>query len=208
MLLIVLLWQYRQQHVLLSWMRAGAKKLPPDLSLPYDEIAACHYRAREQSRKRKRKRKRRLQGFLSVYHRVINNIPDVALITDQQGRLLGFNRKAQEILGLDRRLDIGNKVDFMLRGEGAEGFWERMQSADSVLLRLLSESNYVLEFVQLFFQKGEVLLLARDVSKYYQEQARRKAFVENALHELRTPLTVLCGFFEIMQHQEDIPEKW
>lgn len=70
MLLIVLLWQYRQQHILLSWMRAGAKKLPPDLSLPYDEIAACHYRAREQSRKRKH----RLQGFLSVYHRVINNI--------------------------------------------------------------------------------------------------------------------------------------
>lgn len=132
----------------------------------------------------------------------------MALIIDQQGRLLGFNRKAQEILGLDRRLDIGNKIDFMLRGEGAEGFWERMQSADSVLLRLLSESNYVLEFVQLSFQKGEVLLLARDVSKYYQEQARRKAFVENASHELRTPLTVSCGFLEIMQHQEDIPEKW
>ena len=66
----------------------------------------------------------------------------MALIIDQRGRLLGFNRKAQEILGLDRRLDIGNKVDFILRGEGAEGFWERMQSADSVLLRLLSESNY------------------------------------------------------------------
>lgn len=129
MLLIVLLWQYRQQHILLSWMRAGAKKLPPDLSLPYDEIAACRYRAREQSRKRKH----RLQGFLSVYHRVINIFPDVALIIEQQGRLLGFNRKAQEILGLDRRLDIGNKVDFMLRGEGAEGFWERMQSADSLI---------------------------------------------------------------------------
>ena len=48
------------------------------------------------------------------------------------------------------------------------------------------------------YGEGQLLLLARDVSRQMRLEAMRKDFVANASHELRSPLTVISGYLETL----------
>ena len=191
--LFFLLRGYRQQKRLLQWLDRGGKPPLPRLDYPLSACARLISRQREQSRKRKR----RLQRVLSLFRELVNAVPDAAVIVDARGCLVNFNRRAQEILGLERRLDIGVPIDYLLRGEGVDSFWRQMKSRSRFLLRLISSENCWLEFSKVMLAQENVLLIARDVTSEVSLDLKRKAFIDNASHELKTPITVLRGFLEV-----------
>ncbi len=191
--LFFLLRNYRQQKRLLQWIDHGGKPPLPRLDYPLSACARLISRQREQSRKRKR----RLQRVLSLFRELVNAVPDAAVIVDKRGCLVNFNRRAQEILGLERRLDIGVPIDYLIRGEGVDSFWRQMKSGSRFLLRLISSENCWLEFSKVMLAQENVLLIARDVTSEVSLDLKRKAFIDNASHELKTPITVLRGFLEV-----------
>lgn len=194
---------YRERQ-LLQWVRRGMKNPLPSLPEPLDELVSRVARQREQARKRKR----RLQNYLKSFRELTEAVPDIALIADKQGRLVGFNRHAQTVFRLNRRLDMGNLIDYVVRVEGVESFWTAMQGRSTLTVRLLSDDQSRYEFLRLPLQQGNTLLIARDITELMTLDSKRKAFIDNASHELKTPLTVIMGFLEVMQHQQDIPERW
>lgn len=57
----------------------------------------------------------------------------------------------------------------------------------------------VLEIRIMGYGAGQLLLMARDITRVRQLEGMRKEFVANVSHELKTPLTVLQGYLEMMQ---------
>ena len=201
-LLFFLFYTYRQQERLLKWVSGGCKCPPPKLDYPLSACVRLIFRQRERSRKHKR----RLRRLLSLFRELVNAVPDAAFIIDKYGCLINFNRRAQEMLGLDRRLDVGAPIDYLIRGEGVASFWREMQGNSRFLLRLISSDNCWLEFSKVMLAKDNALLISRDVTRVINLDLKRKAFIDNASHELKTPITVLRGFLEVFA-RNDLPPK-
>ncbi len=199
-LLFLLFWQ---QHRLLLWVRAGCKPPVPFLFSPFAEIAQRLLRQREQARKRKR----RLQRMLLFFREVAGAVPDASVVVNRDGVLVSFNRRAQQLLGLDKNQDSGRPIDHFVRSASMDSFWQKIREHDQLQLRLISDENCWLEFSRVPLTQGNSLLIARDVSSTMILDVKRKAFIDNASHELKTPITVIRGFLEVMT-PETLPEKW
>ncbi|SUO94500.1 Phosphate regulon sensor protein phoR [Suttonella ornithocola] len=195
---------YYQQKRLLNWSQGTMKTLPEHLSPQLTVIAYRMLRQKEQGKRRKK----RLQRFLVAYRELVEAMPDIALLTNEDGYLLGFNRRAQETLALSKRLDIGRRIDHLIRVEGIDVFSQAFQQDKPLVVRLLSQENLQLEFLRVPLAQGNILYLARDVTARLDLDARRKAFIDNASHELKTPLTVIMGFSEVLKVQTNLPEQW
>lgn len=193
-----------QQKRLLKWSQGAMKTLPKHLSPQLTEVAHWMLRQKAQGKRRKKQ----LQRFLAAYREFVEAMPDIALLTNEDGYLLGFNRRAQVALGLNKRLDIGRRIEHLIRAEGVDNFSQAFQKDKSLVARLLSEENLQLEFLRVPLAQGNILYLARDVTARLDLDARRKAFIDNASHELKTPLTVIMGFSEILKAQPNLPEQW
>lgn len=201
-LLFFLFYNYRQQKKLLQWVSAGCKSAPPNLHYPLSACARLIVHQRERARKRKRRMRRLIAGFREL----VNAVPDAAVIIDTHGCLVNFNRRAQEMFGLDRRLDVGVRIDYLIRGEGVDSFWGEMQEHSRFLLRLISSDNCWLEFSKVMLaQDNNALLISRDVTSVITLDLKRKAFIDNASHELKTPITVIRGFLELFA-RNDLPQ--
>ncbi|UJF23741.1 phosphate regulon sensor protein PhoR [Suttonella sp. R2A3] len=200
-LVLVILWQHRQQNLLVSWVRQGGKNNPPDITSPLDEAVSLLLKRRKQSRKRKR----RLQELLKTFRELAEAVPDAAMVVDSNGRLLNFNRAAQTLLGLHPRMDHGTRIDHLLRGESFEAFWHNQTGHASTTLRLPGDIAVYVEMSRVPLSQGNILLIAHDVTNVVLLNQKRKAFIDNASHELKTPLTVIYGYLEVMASGE-LPE--
>ncbi|MBV7435543.1 DUF3329 domain-containing protein [Cardiobacteriaceae bacterium TAE3-ERU3] len=199
-LIVTLIWQHCQQMKLVKWVREGAKRAPPEMFAPLDEVASFLIKRRKQSRKRKRK----LQDLLSRLNELAKAVPDAAMIVDAQGRLLNFNHAAQRLLGLTPAMDKGTRIDHLIRGESFAKFWHDEESSGAVTIRLPGDLAIYIELSRVPLSQGNKLLIARDVTNLVLLNQKRKAFTDNASHELKTPLTVISGFLEVMESHPDL----
>lgn len=203
-LFLRLLRQQFAEAKLRKWVESGSKPPLPSLPANMEEIAYRIHKQREQSRKRKK----RLQRFLAQYRELVESVPEAAIVIDQYTRIIGFNRHAQQLLNIDRRLDSSTQIDFIVRCEGISSFWEQMKTRETLIVRLISNDDIRLEFTRASMQDGSTLLVARNITEFLRLDSKRKAFIDNASHELKTPLTVIRGFLEVMRGQEDLPHRW
>ena len=58
------------------------------------------------------------------------------------------------------------------------------------------------------YGKGQLVLLAQDISARIRAEQSKRDFVANVSHELRTPLTVISGYLENMIDSGEIPESF
>jgi two-component system phosphate regulon sensor histidine kinase PhoR len=116
-----------------------------------------------------------------------------------------FNRKAGELLGLRRKVDIGIPIANLLRDPefvtylakpGAGGVVVRMQGRDAWLALFVVPAG------------DQFLMLVRDVTREVRLEQMRKDFVANASHELRSPLTVISGYLDELVDDDDIGAEW
>lgn len=194
-------WQFNR---LLKWMREGARGYPPDLPEPLDDLTRLIWQQKIQSKKRKRK----IQEYLGVFRDLAESIPDAAFLVDESGYLLNFNRQAQAILGLEKYRDIGRQIDHIIRSEGQLSIWSALKDNETLVVPLVTNEEIRLAFHRIPLRKGNVLLVARDVTETLNLEARRKAFIDNASHELKTPITVIRGFLEVMRNDDTLPLRW
>lgn len=200
-----ILWNFHQLYTLERWLRKGAvKKKAPDTGGAWGEIVQHVYRRQLAAAKSKK----RLSSMLTRFNTTISALPDATVILNASFEIEWANKAAREVLGIDRRRDIGQRIDNLIRYPEFHQLLRKKRKKSKKNLEMMSPVNpaNTISVRLVRYGKGsdQYLLLARDISERIKAQKTRKAFIANASHELRTPLTVISGYLEIMLSEPEL----
>lgn len=88
--------------------------------------------------------------------------------------------------------------------EIARGFSEKLRGDTNTLIDISGRDGAMRELAGTV--NAELRRLRRERLRYQQGDLELKAAVTNISHDLRTPLTAICGYLELLEHEE-LPEK-
>lgn len=155
-------------------------------------------------RVRGRQQRRRLIATLHAHRDAAAALPD-AIVALEGDTIVWFNIAAQNLLRLDRRVDIGARlVDRLSSHRMVE--WLRTNSDEPLHdVPAPGDREIRLSVRQIHDRRNLRLVIARDISQLQRLEQVRRDFVANVSHELRTPLTVVHGYLDMIE-PEDVPE--
>jgi len=199
-----LAWQLLNLYRLDRWLRLRSQLDPPNIGGIWGDIIGQVVRLH----RRKQYHKQRLVQLFRELRRSTAALPDGVIILSSQNEIVWFNRQAARLLGLRRPIDIGLRVDNLIR---SPEFVHYLHGDDFVLPLIIrppvhADSYLALQVVP--YGAGQSLLLVRDVTRQMRLESMRKDFVANASHELRTPLTVISGYLDTLADDPGIDETW
>ena len=197
-------WQMFNLHRLDSWLRRRSQMEPPPLGGIWGDIISQVVRLH----RRKRFHKQQLVQLFRELRRSTAALPDGVIILSAQREILWFNRPAGRLLGLKRPIDIGLRIDNLIR---APEFVHYLQGDDysvPLVIRPPAQLDQYLALQLVPYGPGQSLLLARDVTRQMHLEAMRKDFVANASHELRSPLTVISGYLDSLADDPGLDAAW
>jgi two-component system, OmpR family, phosphate regulon sensor histidine kinase PhoR len=200
-------WNLLQLNALECWLREGAdKSKAPSAGGAWGEIVQHLYRRQHAAARSKK----RLSRMLKQFNTTVSALPDATVILDANYDIEWVNKSALAVLGIDRKRDIGQRIDNLIRHPHFHQLLHH-KSKKKRSLEMASPVNpsatLAVRLVR-YGKKGQhYLLLARDITEQVEIQKTRKAFIANASHELRTPLTVISGYLAIMQSAPDLAEE-
>ncbi|MBG7602827.1 MAG: phosphate regulon sensor histidine kinase PhoR [Gammaproteobacteria bacterium] len=205
---LYIMWSFYQLYALERWLRKGAvKKKAPDSGGAWGEIVQHIYRRQLAAAKSKK----RLASMLTRFNTTISALPDATVILNASFEIEWANKAAREVLGIDKRRDIGQRIDNLIRNPDFHRLLNKKRNKKQKNLEMPSPLNPTdtisVRLVRYGKGSDQYLLLARDISERIEAQKTRKAFIANASHELRTPLTVISGYLEIMQSAPELCEE-
>lgn len=159
---------------------------------------ALHRRARQAATQREE-----LHQMGERFRLAAEALPEGVVILDQRRAIEWMNPRAEMLLGLDARRDVGMPLTHLLREPELAAFLEARQQAgeaqEPLQLRLLRNPGRVLHIRGAPFAAGRTLLLLEDLTQLERLETVRRDFVANVSHEMRTPLTVVHGFLETVR---------
>ena len=183
------LWQLRELHF---WLQHRSVADPPDAMGLWGDVVAQVVRLH----RRKRFHKERLTRLFRELRRSTAAMPDGVVMLDPQGEIVWFNRKAGEMLDLSRRVDLGLRIDNLVRNPDFVTYLHAGQYSLPVIVRIDTPVERHVAFQIISYGEDQRLLMLRDVTREVRLEQMRKDFVANASHELRSPLTVVAGYLE------------
>jgi len=143
---------------------------------------------------------------------LIENIPSGIFTTDTEGRILIFNRAAENITGVGRKIALSRSIDeifpFIARGvdiERLEGVISHQKAGDRIISLTISELRDIAEknkgFIGIFqditmFKKMEIEI------KHKEKWAAIGELSANIAHEIRNPLAALKGSIEMLRENK------
>ncbi len=148
--------------------------------------------------RRKRFHKQRFVQLMRQLRLSTAALPNGVVILDAQREIVWFNRMAGRLLGLRPAVDLGLRVENLLREPQFARYLQKGDYSNPVVIRRSSPQQTFLSLQLVPYGDGEQLLLATDVSRQVRLEAVRRDFVANASHELRSPLTVISGYLETL----------
>lgn len=184
----------------LAWLRRDEPELAPEMPGPWGDLVAMTLRLY----RRKQFHKRRLLRLLRELRRSTAALPDGVVVLNPQTEILWFNRTAGRLLGLRGKVDIGLRIDHLVRAPEFVRYVRSGQFANPVILRSSVGGEQALSVQIVPYGAGQLLALVRDVTHQARLEAMRKDFVANASHELRSPLTVISGYLETLTSEPGI----
>ena len=138
--------------------------------------------------RRKQFHKQRLVQLFRELRRSTAALPDGVIILSTQREIVWFNRQAARLLGLKRPMDLGLRIDNLIRSPEFVRYLHGDDFALPLIIRPPVQLDLYLALQVVPYGGGQSLLLVRDVTRQMRLEAMRKDFVANASHELRTPL--------------------
>jgi two-component system phosphate regulon sensor histidine kinase PhoR len=197
-------WQSYCLYRLDNWLRLRSQLDPPNLGGIWGDIIGQVVRLH----RRKNFHKQRLVQLFRELRRSTAALPDGVIILSSQNEIVWFNRQAGRLLGLKRPVDIGLRVDNLIRTPEFVHYLHGDDFAMPLVIRPPVENDLYLALQVVPYGAGQSLLLVRDVTRQMRLEAMRKDFVANASHELRTPLTVIAGYLDTLADDPSIDEAW
>ncbi|MFD1954621.1 cell wall metabolism sensor histidine kinase WalK [Paenibacillus thailandensis] len=139
---------------------------------------------------------------------VLSNMSDGVLAADENGRVIVWNRRALELLGLDtgegckltELLGLsGQQIQEMLKGPVKTAVLSRGWDEDEAL----PEGKSVLRVTFSPIHRRDrgitgMIAVLQDVTEQEKLEQSRRQFVANVSHELRTPLTTIKSYAEAL----------
>jgi len=166
-----------------------------------DAFAALHRRARLAADHREQ-----LHEALERFRQAAQAMPDGVAILSNGLSIEWLNSKAEQLLGLDNRRDIGAPIINLVREPEFAAALQGKHDGEPTLLRSLRKPGLSLLIRAIPFGQGRIMLLVRDVTQMERLETMRRDFVANVSHELKTPLTVVSGFVETLADGwQDLP---
>ncbi len=197
-------WQLLNLHRLDRWLRLRSQIDPPNLGGIWGDIIGQVVRLH----RRKQFHKQRLVQLYRELRRSTAALPDGVIILSSQNEIVWFNRQAARLLGLKRPVDVGLRVDNLIRSPEFVRYLHADDFSVPVVIRPPVHADLYLALQLVPYGAGQFLLLVRDVTRQMRLEATRKDFVANASHELRTPLTVISGYLDTLADDPSIDEAW
>ena len=159
-------------------------------------------------KKRAKKRERFLKRRLAEYQAPALALPDATIALNQLGEIRWMNAAAEDLFDLHGKSDVGEVfvnlvrlpelVDYLKAGDYTQDL--------QIALPGIHEKTLLIRVVT--YGKGQLVLLAQDISYRIRAEKSQRDFVANVSHELRTPLTVISGYLENMIDSGEIPESF
>lgn len=194
-----LFWHLIQLRNLVIWLSGNDRNIPENIPGIWHEI----YHQLYLMQKRRRQQQKKLMQVISEFRDSTNALPDAAVSLGEYGEIVWFNVAAQELIGLDVRRDVGQRISNLVRNPKFVEF-EALGAPDQVLeIPSPLTPEVMLSFRLTQYRSGQRLLMVRDVTRLYKLEQVRQDFVANVSHELRTPITVLMGYLETMMESGD-----
>ena len=197
-------WQLHNLYRLDRWLRLRSQLDPPAIGGIWGDIIGQVVRLH----RRKQFHKQRLVQIFRELRRSTAALPDGVIILSSQNEIVWFNRQAARLLGLRRPIDIGLRIDNLIRSPEFVRYLHGDDFAMPLVIRPPLETDLYLALQVVPYGAGQFLLLARDVTRQMRLEAMRKDFVANASHELRTPLTVISGYLDTLADDPGIDQAW
>jgi len=197
-------WQLVTLYRLDRWLRLRSQIDPPNLGGIWGDIVAQVVRLH----RRKQFHKQRLVQLFRELRRSTAALPDGVIILSPQREIVWFNRQAARLLGLKRPMDLGLRIDNLIRSPEFVLYLHGDDFALPLVIRPPVQLELYLALQMVPYGGGQSLLLVRDVTRQMRLEAMRKDFVANASHELRTPLTVISGYLDTLADDSSIDPAW
>jgi two-component system phosphate regulon sensor histidine kinase PhoR len=197
-------WQLLALYRLDRWLRLRSQIDPPTMGGIWGDIVAQVVRLH----RRKQFHKQRLIQLFRELRRSTAALPDGVIILSTQREIVWFNRQAARLLGLKRPMDLGLRIDNLIRSPEFVLYLHGDDFAMPLVIRPPVQLDMYLALQMVPYGGGQSLLLVRDVTRQMRLEAMRKDFVANASHELRTPLTVISGYLDTLADDPSIDSAW
>jgi two-component system phosphate regulon sensor histidine kinase PhoR len=197
-------WQLLNLYRLDRWLRARSRVAPPDVGGVWGDIIAQVVRLH----RRTQFHKQRLVQIFRELRRSTAALPDGVIILSSQKEIVWFNRQGARLLGLKRPVDLGLRIDNLIRAPEFIHYLHGEDFTHPLVIRPPVQVDLYLALQLVPYGVGQSLLLVRDVTRQSRLEAMRKDFVANASHELRTPLTVITGYLDTMADDPSIDSAW
>jgi two-component system, OmpR family, phosphate regulon sensor histidine kinase PhoR len=197
-------WQLANLYRLDRWLRLRSQIDPPNIGGIWGDVIGQVVRLH----RRKQFHKQRLVQLYRELRRSTAALPDGVIILSTQNEIVWFNRQAARLLGLKRPVDVGLRVDNLIRSPEFVRYLHGDDFAMPITIRPPVHAESYLSLQVVPYGAGQSLLLVRDVTRQMRLEAMRKDFVANASHELRTPLTVISGYLDTLADDPSIDEAW
>ncbi|PKG57080.1 two-component system sensor histidine kinase PhoR [Shewanella sp. Choline-02u-19] len=191
----LLFWNYRQLSRLNYWLWHDRRLTPPNGSGSWEGVFNGIYRLQGKNRKRVSQ----LAFLLGRFRQGAEALPDAAVVLDAEHNILWCNKLAQLLLGFVWPQDNGQRIDNLIRHPDFSNYLKDAEYQEPLELAAPLSEGRLLEIRIMGYGSGQLLLIARDITRVRQLEGMRKEFVANVSHELKTPLTVLQGYLEMMQ---------
>lgn len=140
---------------------------------------------------------------------IIENIPSGIFTTDIKGRILTFNRAAENITGLGRKIVFNRKINeifpFIAQGiniERIEGVISHQKEGNRIISLTLSELRDIAEKNKGFIGIFQDITQFKEMEAEIKQKEKWAAIGElsaNIAHEIRNPLASLKGSVEILR---------
>src|ERR1700723_2634089 len=166
-------WQLVTLYRLDRWLRLRSQIDPPDLGGIWGDIVAQVVRLH----RRKQFHKQRLVQLFRELRRSTAALPDGVIILSTQREIVWFNRQAARLLGLKRPVDVGLRIDNLIRSPEFVRYLHADDFSVPIIIRPPVHADLYLSLQLVPYGAGQFLLLVRDVTRQMRLEATRKDFV-------------------------------
>jgi len=196
-LAVYLGWQLVMLYRVEWWLQHRSVADPPESRGVWGTVIALIARLH----RRKRFHKLRFVQLMRQLQQSTAALPNGVVILNDEREIVWFNHMAGRLLGLRPNIDLGLRIENLVREPQFVRYIEKGDYANPVVVRRSSPNDIFLSLQLVAYGDGQQLLLAADVSRQMRLEAVRRDFVANASHELRSPLTVICGYLETLAQE-------
>lgn len=193
-LFIQLLYHLRHFVLLERWSRQPTLTTRLQGTGVWDEVLARLYRHERALALEVREARRDANMYVAAGQALIDGL----LSLDSSGHIEWCNASGEEMLGLNRRTDLGQPLINLVRHPQFVQHFRQGDFSRPFTMPSPVDEERVLSLHIVVYGGARRLIQVRDITQSRRLDEMRRDFVANVSHELRTPLTVLSGFIETL----------